>query len=104
MINIGNNKKIKNPKSETTLMNPIIKMLQELNVSEEKIKELFQALTENPLMAMAVIGQLGIPSEKLQEIMGIVMTQPNLIKEAVGELGLDFSKVEAAKAKLKEGS
>ena len=86
------------------LMNPIIKMLKELNVSEEKINELFQALTENPLMAMAVIQELGIPSEKLQEIMGIVMTQPNLIKEAVEELGLDFSKVEAAKAKLKEGA
>jgi hypothetical protein len=86
------------------LMNPIIKMLKEQNVSEEKINELFQTLTENPLMAMAVIQQLGIPSEKLQEIMGIVMTQPNLIKEAVEELGLDFSKVEAAKAKLKEGS
>lgn len=84
-------------------MNPIIQMLKEQNVSEEQINELFQALTENPLMAMAVIGQLGIPSEKLQEIMGIVMTQPNLIQEAVEELGLDFSKVEAAKAKLKEG-
>ena len=35
--------------------------------------------------------------------MGLVMTQPNLIKEAVEELGLDFSKVEAAKSKLKEG-
>ncbi|MDX2367285.1 MAG: DUF2999 family protein, partial [Colwellia sp.] len=38
-------------------MNPIIQMLKELNVSDEKINELFQALTENPLMAMAVIGQ-----------------------------------------------
>lgn len=85
------------------LMNPIIKMLKEQNVSEAKINELFQALTENPLMAMGIIQELGIPSEKLQEIMGIVMTQPNLIEEAVNELGLDFSKVEAAKAKLKEG-
>jgi len=85
-------------------MNPIIQMLKELNISDEKIKELFQTLTENPLMAMGVIQQLGIPSEKLQEIMGIVMTKPNLIKEAVDELGLDFSKVEAAKEKLKQGS
>jgi len=84
-------------------MNPIIAMLKEQNISEEKINELFQALTENPLMAMGVIGQLGIPPEKLQAMMGLVMTQPELIKEAVEELGLDFSKVEAAKAKLKEG-
>ena len=84
-------------------MNPIIAMLKEQNISEEKINELFQALTENPIMAMGVIGQLGIPPEKLQAIMGLVMTQPELIKEAVEELGLDFSKVEAAKAKLKEG-
>lgn len=84
-------------------MNPIIQMLKELNISDEKIKELFQALTENPLMAMGVIQQLGVPPEKLQAIMGAVMMQPELIKEAVEELGLDFSKVEEAKSKLKEG-
>ena len=84
-------------------MNPIILMLKEHNVSEEKINELFQALTQNPLMAMGIIQQLGIPPEKLQALMGVVMTQPHLIKEAVDELGLDFSQVEAAKAKLKEG-
>ncbi len=85
-------------------MNPIIQMLKELNISDEKINELFQALTDNPLMAMGVIQQLEIPPEKLQAIMGLVMTQPDLIKEAVEELGLDFSKVEAAKAKLKANS
>ena len=85
-------------------MNPIIQMLKEQNISDEKISELFQTLTENPLMAMGVIQQLGISPEKLQAIMGLVMTQPELIKEAVEELGLDFSKVEVAKAKLKEGS
>lgn len=84
-------------------MNPIIQMLKEQNISEEKISELFQTLTDNPLMAMGVIQQLGIPADKLQAIMGLVMTQPTLIKEAVEELGLDFSKVEAAKSKLKEG-
>lgn len=84
-------------------MNPIIAMLKEQNISEEQISELFQALTDNPLMAMGVIQQLGIPPEKLQSMMGLVMTQPHLIKEAVEELGLDFSKVEAAKSKLKEG-
>ncbi len=84
-------------------MNPIIQMLKEENISEEKTNELFQSFTENPLMAMGIIQQLGIPPEKLQELMGLVMTQPNLIKEAVEELGLDFSKVEAAKTKLKEG-
>ncbi|MGV2870755.1 DUF2999 domain-containing protein [Colwellia sp. E150_009] len=84
-------------------MNPIIAMLKEHNISDEKINELFQTLTDNPLMAMGVIQQLGIPPEKLQAMMGLVMTQPDLIKEAVDELGLDFSKVEAAKSKLKEG-
>ncbi len=84
-------------------MNPILQMLKEQNVSDEKINELFHALTDNPLMAMGIIGQLGIPPEKLQAIMGLVMTQPELIKEAVEELGLDFSKVEAAKDKLKQG-
>lgn len=85
-------------------MNPIIQTLKELNVSEEKIKELFTALTENPFMAMGVIQQLGIPADKLQMIMGLVMTSPALIKEAVEELGLDFSAVEKAKEKLKEGA
>ena len=83
-------------------MNPIIQTLKEHNVSDEKIAEVFQTLTQNPLAAMAIIQSLGIPQEKLQPLMMQVMTNPGLIKEAVEELGLDFSKVEEAKAKLEE--
>ena len=83
-------------------MNPILALLKEHNISDEQINELFQALTENPLMAMGILGQLGIPPEKLQQLMGLVMQQPSLIKQAVEELGLDFSKVEAAQAQLKK--
>ncbi len=83
-------------------MNPIIAILKENNISDEKISELFEALTQNPLMAMGIIGQLGIPQEKLQQLMMLVMQNPALIKEAVEELGLDFSKVEAAKAQLQK--
>lgn len=83
-------------------MNPIIAILKEHNVTAAKINELFQALTDNPLMAMGIIGQLGIPPEKLQQLMALVMQNPALIKEAVLELGLDFAKVEAAKAQLQK--
>ena len=84
-------------------MNPIIQLLKDANIGDEKIKEIFQALTENPLMAMATIGQLGIPPEQLQPVMMQVMTNPALIKEAVEELGLDFSAVEKAKEQLNKG-
>ncbi|QYJ78397.1 DUF2999 family protein [Shewanella acanthi] len=83
-------------------MNPIIAILKEHNVTDAKINELFQALTDNPLMAMGIVGQLGIPPEKLQQLMALVMQNPALIKEAVLELGLDFAKVEAAKAQLQK--
>lgn len=83
-------------------MNPILAILKEHNISDTQIKDLFQTLTENPLMAIGTIGQLGIPPEKLQQLMGLVMQNPALIKEAVVELGLDFSKVEAAKAQLQQ--
>ncbi|MCL1142186.1 DUF2999 family protein [Shewanella gaetbuli] len=83
-------------------MNPIIAILKEHNISDETIHQLFQTLTENPLMAMNSISQLGIPAEKLQQLMGLVMQNPALIKEAVEELGLDFAKVEAAKAQLQK--
>ncbi|ABK49773.1 conserved hypothetical protein [Shewanella sp. ANA-3] len=83
-------------------MNPIIAILKEHNVTDAKINELFQALTDNPLMAMGIIGQLGIPPEKLQQLMALVMQNPALIKEAVLELGLDFAKVEAAKTQLQK--
>ncbi|MBD0787373.1 DUF2999 family protein [Vibrio sp. Y2-5] len=83
-------------------MNPIIALLKENNVNNDKIQELFQALTQNPLAAMAIVGQLGLPQEQLQLLMGQVMQNPALIKEAVEELGLDFSKVEEAKAKLQQ--
>ncbi|GAA6204359.1 MULTISPECIES: DUF2999 family protein [Thalassotalea] len=82
-------------------MNPIIETLKELNISDEKIAEVFQALTENPITAMGTIQSLGIPTDKLQGLMMMLMTNPDLIKEAVDELGLDFSKVEQAKEKLK---
>lgn len=81
-------------------MNPILALLKENNISDAQINELFQTLTENPLAAMATIGQLGLPQEQLQLLMGQVMQNPALIKEAVEELGLDFSKVEEAKEKL----
>lgn len=84
-------------------MNPIIQTLKDYNVNDEKIAEVFQALTQNPLAAMTIIQSLGIPQEKLQPLMMMVMTNPDLIKQAVEELKLDFSKVEAAKAKLQEG-
>ncbi|PKG40493.1 DUF2999 family protein [Psychromonas sp. Urea-02u-13] len=83
-------------------MNPIIQTLKDHDVSDQKIVEVFQALTENPLGAMAIITTLGIPQEKLQALMMMVMTNPDLIKQAVEELGLDFAKVEEAKAKLQE--
>ncbi|MGO2011631.1 MAG: DUF2999 family protein [Pseudoalteromonas sp.] len=78
-------------------MNPIIATLKEHNVSDEKVHELFQAFTENPMAAMALVQQLGIPPEQLQQLMGLVMTQPHLIKEASDELGI--SDAEFAKAK-----
>jgi hypothetical protein len=83
-------------------MNPIIQTLKDHNVTDDKITEVFQALTQNPLAAMTIIQSLGIPQEKLQPLMMMVMSNPDLIKQAVEELKLDFSKVEAAKAKLQE--
>ncbi|MGK0366940.1 MAG: hypothetical protein ACI9QD_000071 [Thermoproteota archaeon] len=83
-------------------MNPILEILKELKIDQDKIKELFKTLTENPMMAMGLVQKLGIPTEKFQKIMGLIMTQPGLIKEAVEELGLDFSAVEKAKEKLKD--
>ncbi|MEW6983138.1 DUF2999 family protein [Colwelliaceae bacterium 6471] len=83
-------------------MNPILAILKEHNVSDAQTKEVFQALTENPLMAMATVQQLGIPQDKLQSLMMLVMQNPNLIKEAVDELGLDFAKVEAAKQAMQK--
>jgi len=83
-------------------MNPIIQTLKEHNVSDQKISEVFEALTQNPLAAMTTIQSLGIPKEKLQPLMMMVMSNPDLIKQAVEELKLDFSKVETAKAKLQE--
>lgn len=83
-------------------MNPIIAMLKENNISDTQINEIFEALVQNPLAAMATISQLGLPQEKLQLLMGQVMQKPELIKEAVEELGLDFSKVEAAKEQLQK--
>ena len=81
-------------------MNPIIAILKEHNVTDAQIKEVFQALTDNPIMEMNTVQQLGIPQDKLQALMMLLMQDPGLIKEAVDELGLDFTKVEQAKKNL----
>jgi len=81
-------------------MNPIIATLKEHNVSDEKVHELFEAFTQNPMMAMALVQQLGIPPEKLQELMGLVMTQPHLIKEASEEFGISDAELAKAKEQL----
>ena len=81
-------------------MNPIIELLRDANISDEKTKEVFQMLVENPQMAMTIIGKLGIAPDKLQAVMMQVMTQPTLIKEAVEALGLDFDAVKKAKEQL----
>lgn len=78
-------------------MNPILALLKENNIEDAQIREIFQALTTNPLAAMATISQLGLPQEQLQQLMAQVMQNPALIKDAVEELGLDYAKVEAAK-------
>lgn len=83
-------------------MNPIIQTLKEHDVTDKKISEVFQALTENPLAAVSIIATLGIPQEKLQPLMMMVMTNPELIKQAVDELGLDFMQVESAKSILQK--
>ncbi|RKF15701.1 DUF2999 family protein [Alginatibacterium sediminis] len=83
-------------------MNPIIEMLKANNISDDKINDIFQVLTQNPLAAMATISELGIPQENIQVVLAKVMQNPALIKEAVNELGLDFSKVEAAKEQLQK--
>ena len=83
-------------------MNPIIATLKEHNVSDEKVHELFQAFTQNPMMAMALVQQLGIPPEQLKQLMATIMMQPELIKDATEQLGLDFSKVQEAKNKLNQ--
>lgn len=81
-------------------MNPIIQLLKENNVEQSQISELFEALTSNPLMAMAKVQELGIPADRLQAVMAMIMTNPQIIKDAVEELGLDMEKVEEAKSKL----
>lgn len=83
-------------------MNPIIQLLKEAQINEERIKSIFEELTQNPIAAMSTIGSLGIAPEKLQPVMMQVMTNPNLIQEAVEELGLDTEALEQAKQKLKQ--
>lgn len=82
-------------------MNPIILLLKEAQLSDEKIKSIFNELTQNPIAAMSTISSLGIAPEKLQPVMMQVMTNPSLINDAVEELGLDKDALEKAKQELK---
>ncbi len=84
-------------------MNPIIQLLKDQQLSDERISAIFKELTENPLAAMNTIAGLGIPQDQLQPVMMQVMTNPSLIQEAVIELGLDERALEKAKQELNKG-
>ncbi|WNC70162.1 DUF2999 family protein [Thalassotalea nanhaiensis] len=83
-------------------MNPIIQLLKDENISDQQIADVFKQLTDNPMVAMAIISQMGIAQDKLQQLMMQVMTNPQLIQDAVAELGLDMDAALQAKDKFQQ--
>ncbi len=83
-------------------MNPIKKILEDHQVTQEKVVDLFTTFKSNPMEALMKFQALGLPQEKLQEMMGLIMSSATLFEETVKEYGLDLNEVLEAQKKAEE--
>ena len=81
-------------------MSQIRTIIESLNIPEEKLKALAQALNENPMSAMTLVQELNIPPQILQDIMALVMSNPEAIKDFAKSLGINDATISALNAKL----
>lgn len=82
-------------------MSQIKEMIASLNIPEEKLRELAEALNQNPMSAMALVQQLNIPPQTLQGIMALVLSNPEAIKDFAKSVGVRDETLTELEAKLK---
>ena len=52
------------------------KLFDSLNIPDEKVAQLIEAVKVNPMSALGLVGELNIPPQVLQQMMAIAMTNP----------------------------
>lgn len=81
-------------------MSQLGELFKELEISEDKLKEMIIAISENPMAGLNYLQELELTPEFMQKVMGLVMTNPDAISEFGEELGLSPDIVEKSKSAI----
>ena len=81
-------------------MSELKNLFDSLNIPEEKIKELINTVTTNPMMAMPLLSELNIPAETMQKMMAIVMANPSELIALAKEFGVSEETVNDVASKV----
>lgn len=81
-------------------MNQIKDLVESLGLDEDKAKKLMETAKENPMAAMAMVGELGITPDKIQALMQAVMQNPDLLKNVASQFGLNDELVSKVKGQF----
>lgn len=81
-------------------MSDLKTLFDQSGLSKDQIEDLIKTLIENPMAAMAKVGELNLDPSFMQQAMGIVMSNPQAVADFAQELGLSPDLVAEAKTKL----
>ena len=81
-------------------MSELKKLFESLNIPNDKVLKLIEAVKTNPMSALALVGELNIPPQVMQQMMGIAMTNPAELMNLAKELGVSEDLVKDVKSKV----
>ncbi|MBQ48925.1 MAG: hypothetical protein CMP10_16165 [Zetaproteobacteria bacterium] len=81
-------------------MSQLGELFKELKISEDKLKEMIIAISENPMAGLNYLQELELTPEFMQKVMGLVMTNPDAISEFGEELGISSDVLEKSKSAI----
>lgn len=81
-------------------MQNIEELIRELNIPAEKLQELAQRMSANPMAAMSMVQELQIPPETFQKIIAAVMANPMAILDLAKKFGVDQGQIKSVEDQL----
>ena len=81
-------------------MSELKKLFDSLNIPDEKVAQLIEAVKVNPMSALGLVGELNIPPQVLQQMMAIAMTNPAELMNLAKDYGVSEDMVNDVKSKV----
>lgn len=75
-------------------------IIKELNIPPEKLQEMAQRMSANPMAAMSMVQELNIPPEAFQKMIAAVLANPSSILEMAKKFGVDDKNLQEVEDRL----